>query len=71
MAQVCTINAGETDFTNGTEAIIYNTSNGCNYYDICTIGVNKFLLIFQANSAGTGGGIKAVVITVSGITVTV
>lgn len=70
-AQVRTINAGETDFSNGTEAVIYNTGNGVNHYDICEIGTDKFLIIYQANTSGSGAGIKAVVITVSGTTVTV
>ena len=70
-AQVRTINAGETDFSNGTEAVIYSTSNGVRVYDVCSIGTDKFLFIYQADTAGAAAGIKAVVITVSGTTVTV
>lgn len=70
VAQVRTINATETDFSNGTELVIYNTSNGVNIFDICSIDVDKFLLIYQTNTGGVGAGIKAIVLTVSGTTVT-
>lgn len=70
-AQVRTLNAAETDFANGTEVNVYTTGNGTRGYDICEIGTDKFLVIFQADTAGAGAGIKAVVLTVSGTTVTV
>lgn len=69
-AQVRTMNVGETDFSNGTEQIIYNTSNGVNHYDICEIGTDKFLIIFQTNTSGSGAGIKCCVLTISGNTIT-
>jgi len=70
-AQVRTINAGETDFSNGAEATVYGTGNGVRAYDVCSIGTDKYLFIFQADTAGVAAGIKAVVATVSGTTVTV
>lgn len=70
-AQVVTMNAGETDFANGTEAIIYNTGNGVRWYDVCQIGVDKFLFIFQTDTGGSPAGIKCAVISISGTTITV
>lgn len=70
-AQVVTMNAGETDFANGTEAVIYNTSNGVRHYDVCKIGVDKFLFIFQADTGSSPAGIKCAVISISGTTITV
>lgn len=70
-AQVRTINAGETDFSNGAEATVYSTGNGVRSYDVCSIGTDKYLFVFQADTAGAAAGIKAVVVTVSGTTVTV
>lgn len=70
-AQVRTINAGETNFSNGTEAIVYNTGNGVRAYSVTQISTDKFLIIFQADTAGNAAGIKAVVVSVSGTTVTV
>ena len=68
--QVRTMNAAETDFSNGSQQIIYNTSNGSRGYDICPIGVDKFILVWQADTAGAAAGIRCVVITISGTTVT-
>ena len=70
-AQVRTINAGETNFSNGTEANIYTTGNGSRKYAVANIGTDKYLIIFQADTGGAAAGIKAVVISVSGTTVTV
>lgn len=70
-AQVRTINAGETDFSNGTQYAIYNTGNGVRWFDVCSIGTDKFLFIFQADTGGAAAGIKAVVATVSSGVVTV
>jgi len=70
-AQVRTINAGETDFSNGSEATVYNTGNGTRWYDVCLIDTDKFLFLFQSDTGGVDVGIKAVVATVSGTTVTV
>jgi hypothetical protein len=70
-AQVCTMNAAETDFSNGTEAIIYNTSNGVRGYDVVQIGTDKFMFIFQADTGGAGGGVRTVVCSISGTTITV
>lgn len=70
-AQVGTINAGETDMSYGSDTAVYTTGNGSRWYDIKSIGTDKFLLVFQADTAGVAAGIKAVVITVSGTTVTV
>ena len=70
-AQVRSINAAETDFSNGSEATIYSTSNGVHFFDICQISTDKFLIIYQTNTSGSPVGIKAVVITVSGTTITV
>lgn len=70
-AQVRYINAGETDLSNGTEVPIYSTGNGVRGYDVCSIGTDKFLFIFQTDTAGSPSGIKTVVATVSGTTITV
>lgn len=70
-AQVRTMNAAETDFANGSEQAIYTTGNGCRGYDVKSIGTDKFLFILQADTAGSGAGIKTFVATVSGTTVTV
>lgn len=64
-AQIRTLNAAETDFANGTEQIIYNTGNGTRWFDICPIGTDKFLIIFQADTAGAAAGIKCVVVSVN------
>lgn len=71
VAQVRTMNAGETDFSNGSEATIYSTGDGTRYYDVCPIGGDKFLLIWQAVTASAAAGVKAAVISISGTTVTV
>lgn len=70
-AQVRTMNAGETDFSNGTEATIYSTGNGVQVFDFKEIGTDKFMVIFQANTGGGGAGVKVCVLTVSGTTITV
>lgn len=70
-AQVRTINAGETDFSNGSEVTIYGTGNGVRSFSVANISTDKFLVIYQADTAGAGAGIKAVVCTVSGTTITV
>jgi hypothetical protein len=70
-AQVRTMNAAETDFTNGSEQTIYSTGNGVRSFDICSIGTDKFLVIYQEDTAGSGAGISVVVLTVSGTTITV
>ncbi len=70
-AQVRTINAGETDFTNGSEATVYWTGNGTRAFDVCSIGTDKFLFIWQSDTAAAAAGIKAVVCTVSWTTITV
>lgn len=70
-AQMRTINAGETDFSNNTEYTVYGTGNGTRVFDVCSIGTDKFLFVFQADTGGAAAGIKAVVATVSGGVVTV
>lgn len=71
-AQVRSINDAETDMTNsGAEVNVYTTWNGTRWYDVCPLWSDKFLIIFQADTAGSGAGIKAVVISVSGLVVTV
>lgn len=70
-AQVRTINAGETDFANGSEVNVYATGNGTRSYDVCQIGTDKFMVIFQADTGGAAAGIKVCVLTVSGTTITV
>lgn len=70
-AQVRTINAAETDFSNGSEQTVYSTGNGVNGFDVCQIATDKFLVIYQTNTGGSGAGVKAVVLSVSGTTVTV
>ncbi len=70
-AQVRTINAGETDFANGSETVIYNTGNGTRGYSIAPIGSDSFVVIFQADTGGAAAGIKVVYVTVSGTTVSV
>jgi hypothetical protein len=70
-AQVRVINAAETDFNNGTEQAIYNTSSGVRGFDACSIGTDKFLFIYQKDTAGAAAGIAVKVATVSGTTVTV
>lgn len=60
----------EATFSNGGEQTIYATGSGCNVYDVCQIDTDKFLVIFQTNTAGSGVGIKCVVISVSGSTIT-
>lgn len=70
-AQVRTINSGETDFSNGTEATVYSTGNGVNVFDVKQINTDKFMVIFQSNTGGAGAGVKVCVLTVSGTTITV
>lgn len=65
-AQVRTMNAGETDFTNGSEATVEGSA--VYWYDVCKIGAGKFLVIYQQ---GASSGIKCRVLTVSGTTITV
>lgn len=69
-AEVRTMNAGETDFSNGSELTVYGTGNGSRVYDVCPLGSDKFLVVFQSSTGGVAAGIKAVVISVSGTTVT-
>lgn len=69
-AQVRTINSGETDFSNGSEQTIYNTSSGVQCYQVCQIWTDKFLVIYQCNSASSPAGIKVAVLTISGTTIT-
>lgn len=69
-AQVRTMNALETDFSNGSEVVLYNTSNGASEFDVVSIGTDKFLAIFQADTAGVGAGIKTIAFSVSGTTIT-
>lgn len=70
-AQVRTINAWETDFSNGTAVAIYSTWNGTRSFSVCEISTDKFLIIFQADTGWSWAGIKCVVISVSGTVVTV
>lgn len=71
-AQVRWINAAETDMANdGSEQNIYTTGNGTRGYDVCPIWTDKFLIVFQADTGWSWAGIKAVVISVSGTTITV
>lgn len=70
-AQVHTLNAGETDFANGSSANIFTTSNGTRSYDVAQIGTDKFICIYQKDNAGSPGGIACKAITVSGTTITV
>lgn len=65
-AQVRTINAAETDFSNGTAVAISGATDVAGY-DVCSIGTDKFLFIYQKNSAA---GIAVKVATVSGTTIT-
>lgn len=59
-----TINAGETDFTNGTEQTI---DSGTTYeFDCALIDTNKVMITW--NLSGTG--LRVVVITISGTTIT-
>lgn len=46
------MNSGETDFSNGSQATIYSTHNVAVYH-VCSIGTDKFLVIFQTNNAGS------------------
>jgi hypothetical protein len=71
VGNVRTINAGETDLTAGGATNIYTTGNGVRGYDVKSIGTDKFLFIFQADTGGVASGIKVVVVTVSGDTITV
>lgn len=70
-AQVRTINAAETNFSNGSEQTVYSTGAGSRKFNVTNIGTDKFLIAFQADTAGAAAGIKAVVISISGTTVTV
>jgi hypothetical protein len=69
-AQVRTINAAETDTSNGTQLTVYSTGDGTRAYRVAQISTDKFLVIFQAVTGGAAAGIKAVVLSVSGTTVT-
>ena len=70
-AQVRTMNAGETDFSNGSDQAVFNTSNGTRCFDVCLINTDKYFFIYQKDNAGAAGGIACKVATVSGTTVTV
>lgn len=67
------INAAETNVADGGAGPtnIYTTGNGCRVFDVCQVDTDKFLIVFQADTGGAWVGIKCVVISVSGTTVTV
>lgn len=68
--QIRTVNAGETDFSNGSEATIQATA-GSYHFDVAEISTDKFLLIYQKfTGASTAAGILVRVISVSGTTIT-
>lgn len=65
-AQKRTLNTAETDFSNESAFNLYATGNGTRHYDVCSLGSDKFLAIFQCDTAGAAAGIRAVVATSSG-----
>ena len=70
-AQVRTLNTAETNVWSGLEQTIYSTGSGCNWYSVCQISTDKFLVIFQAITAGAEAWIKCAVVSVSWTTITV
>lgn len=65
--QVRSINSDETDFVN-YGSISINTSQTVCGFDVKSIGVDKFLFIWQQNNGGTSTGIYACAVSVSGTT---
>lgn len=67
-AQVRSINAAETDLTNGSEQTIFSSTDVLDFA-ATLIATDKVMVIYQTTNAGSANGIRAVVLSISGTTI--
>lgn len=67
-AQVRSINAAETDLTNGSEQTIYSSTD-VQDYSATLIATDKVLVIYQTTNGGVANGIRTIVLSISGTSI--